>query len=47
MSYTVHQITVFVTHVNIASPIGSKFKIVGDLKYIVAKDMLHTVETGT
>jgi len=47
MSYTVHQITVFVTHVNIASPIASKFKIVGDLKYIVAKDMLHTVETGT
>jgi len=46
MSYTVHQITVFVTRVNIASPIA-KFKIVGDLKYIVAKDMLHTVETGT
>lgn len=47
ISYTVHQTTVFVTHINIASPIASKFKIVGDLKYIVAKDVLRTVETGT
>lgn len=34
MSYTVHQTTVFVTHINIASPIASKFKIVGDLRYL-------------